>query len=174
LGFCSYDVFRFGRSCLRRHHLLTIGGVQRSSDALDLACDSHPAPLNPRRGTEESDRNPIKARATVRARSQREQKLAYDVLRNQTDRQLMTSNIEPIAREITRGICRNNAMPETQIDRWVDLHWQCAAAMLEAGVMDERGEWIEGKDWRRGSEAYRERLSASSVSGPTQVDNDPS
>jgi hypothetical protein len=86
----------------------------------------------------------------------------------------VTSNIEPIAREITRGICRNNAMPETQIDRWVDLHWQCAAAMLEAGVMDERGEWIEGMDWRRGSEAYRERLSASSVSGPTQVDNDPS
>jgi hypothetical protein len=86
----------------------------------------------------------------------------------------VTSNIEPIAREITRGICRNNAMPETQIDRWVDLHWQCAAAMLEAGVMDERGNWIEGKDWRRGSEAYRERLSASSASGPTPVDDDPS
>jgi hypothetical protein len=82
------------------------------------------------------------------------------------DRQPMTSNIEPIAREITRGICRDNAMPETHIDRWVDLHWQCAAAMLEAGVMDERGDWIEGKDWRRGSEAYRERLSASSASEP--------
>jgi hypothetical protein len=30
--------------------------------------------------------------------------------------------------------------------------------MLEAGVMDERGNWIEGKDWRRGLEAYRERF----------------
>jgi hypothetical protein len=31
----------------------------------------------------------------------------------------MTSNIEPIAREISRSICRDNEMPETQIDRWV-------------------------------------------------------
>jgi len=85
----------------------------------------------------------------------------------------MTSNIEPVAREITRGICHDNAMPEAQIDQWVDLHWQCAAAMLEAGVMDERGGWIEGKDWRRGSEAYRERLSVLSASGPTPIDNDP-
>ena len=53
----------------------------------------------------------------------------------------MTSNIEPIAREITRSICRDSEMSETQIDRWVELHWQCAAAMLEVGVMDEKGEW---------------------------------
>jgi len=76
----------------------------------------------------------------------------------------MTSNIEPIAREVTRRICRDNEMPETQIERWVDLHWQCAAAMIEAGVMDEKGEWIEGKDWRRGTEAYREGVLASSAS----------
>ena len=80
----------------------------------------------------------------------------------------MTSNIEPIAREITRGICRENEMPETQIDRWVDLHWQCAAAMLEAGVMDENGNWICGKDWRRGLEAYRERFAASVLSSDRQ------
>jgi hypothetical protein len=30
--------------------------------------------------------------------------------------------------------------------------------MLEAGVMDERGEWVEDKDVRLGLEAYRERL----------------
>jgi hypothetical protein len=82
----------------------------------------------------------------------------------------MTSNIEPIARDITRGICRDNDMPEAQIDRWVDLHWQCAAAMLEAGLMDETGEWVEGQDWRRGLEAYRERLSGSSVSETKLVD----
>ena len=51
----------------------------------------------------------------------------------------MISNIEPIAREFTRGICRDSEMPETQIEQWVNLHWQCAAAMLEAGVMDEKG-----------------------------------
>jgi hypothetical protein len=46
--------------------------------------------------------------------------------------------------------------------------------MLEAGVMDEKGEWIEGKDWRRGSEAYRERLLASPASEAATVGNDPS
>ena len=44
------------------------------------------------------------------------------------------------------------------IPRWVDLHWPCAAAMLEAGVMDESGEWLADKDLRLGMEAYRERL----------------
>jgi hypothetical protein len=86
----------------------------------------------------------------------------------------MTSNIEPIAREITRSICRDSEMPETQIDHWVDLHWQCAAAMLEAGVMDEKGGWIAGKDLRRGLEAYRERLLVSSASEIAAVGNDPS
>ena len=65
-------------------------------------------------------------------------------------------------------------MPETQIEQWVNLHWQCAAAMLEAGVMDETGEWIEGKDLRRGLEAYRERLLVSSASEIAAVGNDPS
>jgi hypothetical protein len=59
------------------------------------------------------------------------------------DRHPMTSNIEPIAREITRGIYRDDEMPETQIDRWVD--WQCAAAMLEAGV------WMKGATGSRGT-----------------------
>jgi hypothetical protein len=81
------------------------------------------------------------------------------------------SNIEPIAREITKGICLENEMPGAQIDHWVDLHWQCAETMLEAGVMDETGEWIEGKDWHRGLEAYREGLLASSASKPGTVDN---
>jgi hypothetical protein len=76
--------------------------------------------------------------------------------------QRMTSNIEPIARELARSICRDHEMPEAQVEHWVDLHWQCAAAMLEAGVMDERGNWIEGKDWRRGLEAYRERFTGAS------------
>jgi hypothetical protein len=90
------------------------------------------------------------------------------------DQQPMTSNIEPIAREITRSICRDSEMPETQIDHWVDLHWQCAAAMLEAGVMDETGEWIEGKDLRRGLEAYRERLLASPTTDALPVEHEPS
>jgi hypothetical protein len=72
----------------------------------------------------------------------------------------MSSNIEPLAREMTERICRRNGMAETDIPGWVDLHWQCSAAMLEAGVMDENGEWITDKDVHLGIEAYRERLAS--------------
>ena len=64
----------------------------------------------------------------------------------------MTSNIEPLAREMAARICRRSGMAEAEIPHWVDLHWPCAAAMLEAGVMDERGEWVadrtSGWEWR--------------------------
>jgi len=71
---------------------------------------------------------------------------------------VMLSNIEPLAREMTENICRRAGMAEADIRAWVDLHWTCAAAMLEAGVMDEAGEWIPGTDWRRGLAAYREKV----------------
>lgn len=72
----------------------------------------------------------------------------------------MSSNIEPLAREIAARICAREGMPAPEIAAWVELHWPCAAAMLEAGLMDERGEWMPGQDLARGFEAYRERLEA--------------
>jgi len=70
----------------------------------------------------------------------------------------MNSNIEPLAREMAARICRREGMPEPEVAGWVDLHWPCAAAMLEAGLMNERGEWLEGTDLVQGFAAYRERL----------------
>ena len=70
----------------------------------------------------------------------------------------MSSNIEPLAREMAEQICRRSGMAEADIPRWVDLHWPCAAAMLESGVMNEAGEWVGDQDVRLGIEAYRERL----------------
>ena len=67
------------------------------------------------------------------------------------------SNIEPLARAMTERICRREGMADANIPAWVDRHWECAAAMLEAGVMDEHGNWISGQDVLRGIEAYRER-----------------
>ena len=78
----------------------------------------------------------------------------------------MTSNIEPLAREMAERICCRIGMSETVIPHWVDLHWPCAAAMLEAGVMDESGEWVPDTDVRLGLAAYRERLSLAKRSGP--------
>jgi len=71
---------------------------------------------------------------------------------------MSSSNIEPLAREMAVRICRREGMAEAKISAWVDLHWPCAAAMLEAGVMDEAGEWLPGKSLVQGVEAYRERL----------------
>jgi hypothetical protein len=79
-------------------------------------------------------------------------------LGSRADDCMTSSNIEPLAREMAERICRRSGMAEADVPRWVDLHWPCAAAMLEAGVMDERGEWVEDKDVRLGLEAYRERL----------------
>jgi len=73
----------------------------------------------------------------------------------------MTSNIEPLAREMAARICRRSGMSEPDMARWIDLHWPCAAAMLEAGVMDEGGEWVADRDIRLGMAAYRERFSRS-------------
>jgi hypothetical protein len=70
----------------------------------------------------------------------------------------MSSNIEPLAREMAERICRRSGMAEDEIPGWVDLHWQCAAAMMETGLMDEGGDWIANNDLRLGIEAYRERL----------------
>ena len=73
---------------------------------------------------------------------------------------MTTSNIEPLAREMAERICRRQGMAEADVADWVERHWQCAAAMLEAGAMDEAGEWIDGGSLLRGIEAYRDRTTA--------------
>jgi acyl transferase domain-containing protein len=70
-----------------------------------------------------------------------------------------TSNIEPLAREMAERICRRQGMAEAEIGGWVERHWECAAAMLEAGAMDEAGEWIDHRNLMRGIAAYKERTS---------------
>jgi hypothetical protein len=76
---------------------------------------------------------------------------------------IMTSNIEPLSREMAERICRRSGMPEADIPRWVDLHWPCAAAMLEAGVMDEGGEWVEDSDVRLGDGGLSRAVVASEM-----------
>jgi hypothetical protein len=70
------------------------------------------------------------------------------------------SNIEPLAREICEKVCRRTGMPEAEIRAWVDSHWESVAAEIEAGNCDEHGELVPGSDWRKGLEAYRERMAA--------------
>src|SRR5262249_42296249 len=66
----------------------------------------------------------------------------------------MNSNIEPLAREMAARICRREGMPEPEGARWGDLHWPCAAAMLEGGRMDEAGPMLGGRGARTGVEGH--------------------
>jgi hypothetical protein len=78
-----------------------------------------------------------------------------------------TSNIEPLAREMAERICRRQGMAEADVGGWVERHWECAAAMLEARAMDETGEWVDQGSLLRGIEAYRERTSIASARDQT-------
>ena len=71
-----------------------------------------------------------------------------------------TSNIEPLAREIATRVCRQTGptMTPQETAAWVDAHWQCAAAELEAGIMNDDGTRAPGANWELGLAAYRERL----------------
>jgi hypothetical protein len=71
-----------------------------------------------------------------------------------------TSNIEPLARDIAERVCRQSQsqMTAREIAAWVDTHWQCAAAELEAGLPNDEGSRIPGANWELGLAAYRERL----------------
>jgi hypothetical protein len=69
------------------------------------------------------------------------------------------SNIEPLARAIAERACRQTGphMTAQEIVAWVDAHWQCAAAELEAGILNDDGRRVPGADWKLGLAAYWER-----------------
>ena len=79
----------------------------------------------------------------------------------------MLSNIEPLARAVAERVCRqgeaknpsNPPMTARDIAAWVDTHWECAAAELEAGVLTDEGNPVPGANWELGLAAYRERIS---------------
>jgi hypothetical protein len=83
-----------------------------------------------------------------------------------SDATMSQSNIEPIAREIAARICRqfdavhpkDPPMTAKQLTAWVEAHWECAAAELEAGIIDNQGCPVPGTDWEVGLVAYRERI----------------
>jgi hypothetical protein len=69
------------------------------------------------------------------------------------------SNSEPLARDIATRVCRQTSpeMAPQEIAAWDDAHWQCAAAELEAGILNDDGSRVPGADWELGLAAYRER-----------------
>jgi len=78
------------------------------------------------------------------------------------------SNIEPLARAITERVCRkvegsdpaSPRMTDAEVAAWVDGHWECAAAELEAGLLDDDGNRVPDANWELSLEAYVERVAA--------------
>jgi hypothetical protein len=69
------------------------------------------------------------------------------------------SNLEAAARAIAEQICLRNPRAGEDVPAWVDGHWHCVAAELEAGLLDDNGLPLPGYtvekailavlDWRR-------------------------
>ena len=52
---------------------------------------------------------------------------------------MILSNIETVARALSARICRHSRVPEADVTAWVDRYWECVAAELEAGLINDRG-----------------------------------
>jgi len=78
------------------------------------------------------------------------------------------SNIEPLARALAERVfvstasldCFASCTGPAEREAWVNAHWECVAADLEAGIIDDSGNRTEGADWRKGLAAYQERIGA--------------
>jgi hypothetical protein len=66
-----------------------------------------------------------------------------------------TSNNEAVA----RGICSQQVARHggcgAKLATYVDHHWHCVAAELEAGLIDDAGDQLPTYDLNKGLEAYR-------------------
>jgi hypothetical protein len=52
---------------------------------------------------------------------------------------MIRSNIETVARAWSARICRHSLVPEAAVAAWVDRYWECVAAELEAGLINDQG-----------------------------------
>jgi hypothetical protein len=67
-----------------------------------------------------------------------------------------TSNIEAIARDICTRQLSQHAVNSAELAADVDRYWHCVAAELEAGLIDDAGEWLRTTDLDVGLNAYRD------------------
>ena len=68
-----------------------------------------------------------------------------------------TNNIEVVARAICAKRLERDEWSEERLAFEVDMFWHLVAAELEAGVVDETGEFVGGElAWKRKMEGYRD------------------
>ena len=67
-----------------------------------------------------------------------------------------TNNIEAVARDICSKQVSRHVGCGVELAAYVDRHWHCVAAELEAGLIDDTGDLIPTYDHDKGLEAYRD------------------
>ena len=68
-----------------------------------------------------------------------------------------SDNIEAVARAICAKRLEHDEWGEEKLAFEVDMFWHLVAAELEAGVVDETGEFVGGElAWKRKMEGYRD------------------
>ena len=67
-----------------------------------------------------------------------------------------TKNIEAVARAICANVLDWDGKSAEKLSAEVDMCWHIVAAELEAGIIDETGEYVDKLDWTRKTDAYRD------------------
>ena len=69
-----------------------------------------------------------------------------------------TENIEAIARAVCERVYSRHAGSDEQLTADIEMYWHVVAAEIEAGIIDETGEYVSELDWSQRLEVYRDRM----------------
>ena len=67
-----------------------------------------------------------------------------------------TANIEAVARAVCARVLGGEDTSDGALAADVEMYWHVVAAELEAGLIDETGEYVGELDWTRKMQAYRD------------------
>ena len=67
-----------------------------------------------------------------------------------------TANMEAVARAVCAKVLGGEDTSDETLAADVEMYWHVVAAELEAGLIDETGEYVGELDWTRKMQAYRE------------------
>ena len=67
-----------------------------------------------------------------------------------------TENIEAVARAVSARVFSRDGKSAEQLAADVELFWHVVAAELEAGIIDETGQYVRELDWSQRMEFYRD------------------
>ena len=67
-----------------------------------------------------------------------------------------TANIEAVARAVCATVLGGEDTSDEKRADEIEMYWHVVAAELEAGLIDETGEYVGELDWTRKMQAYRD------------------